>query len=258
MKQLLIILLCQAFLTIGIPLHAENINSEVDELLYDSDEKEEEAIDKRLDNEDLKEKKINKLSGLSSLSPFSDIAIIQKKYLQKTDRWEFFPNLGVILNDAFFVNNILSLRTAYHLSEQTSIEINLTSLNSSNKQITDDIVSELSLQANTIVSPTSYYGADYRYTPFYGKMAYGGRSIIPYETYLSLGGGLMATNQDTTSPTAHLGLGQSFAMSKGLAVRWDASFYWYDSAKEGESAAVTTNIHLTVGASFFFPEAVYR
>lgn len=232
----------------------EDFDVEVDQLLY-SDELQDEAEPKAVKPK--KSYKINKLSSLKFLAPFNDIAIIQKKYLAKTERFEVNPSLGVILNDAFFVNQILSFRAAYHLTEKWGIEFNYANLSQSTKAVTDDL-SDMGVTTKSIVVPQSFIGIDAKYTPFYGKMSYLDSSIVPYEFYFTAGYGQTTTNQESKPGTFHFGLGQHFALSKSLAIRWDTSFYLYSSESQDSSSTQYTNIHFTIGASYFFPEAKYR
>lgn len=232
----------------------EDFNVEVDQLLYSDelqDDKEEPTprIKRR--------KKIKSLSSLKYLAPFNDIAIIQKKYLAKTERFEISPGLGVILNDAFFVNQILSFRVGYHLTEKWGLEFNYANLSQSTKKVTDDLA-DLGVTTSSIVIPKSFIGIDVKWTPFYGKMSFLDASIVPYDTYFIGGLGQTTTNQEQKPVTAHFALGQNFALSKSLAIRWDTSFFWYQAETSNLSSSLYTNIHFTIGASYFFPEAKYR
>lgn len=226
----------------------DEFESQVDDLLY----KNEEAEPRRRERN--KSYKFEEINQLKYLSPFKDVAIIQKKLLPKTSRWEAFPGVGVILNDAFFTNQIFSFRFGYHFSEKYSTEFVYAGLSQSEKDVTKDLDDYLSVTTSSIVVPQSYTGLDFKFTPFYGKMSYLDSSIVPYETYFSAGLGMMKTNQNTSPMSLHAGIGQHFALNKSLAIRWDTSFYWYNSANQSTSTeSLYTNIHFTIGASFFFP-----
>ena len=57
----------------------------------------------------------------------------------------------------------------------------------------------------------------------------------------------------------HVGTGQIFAMSKSVGLRWDLSFNFFNAVAKSSGAQSQFNTALlTIGASFFFPEAKYR
>ncbi|MFK8138545.1 MAG: outer membrane beta-barrel domain-containing protein [Bdellovibrionales bacterium] len=239
-----------------LPLFAQqgSEDSGVDDFLYEAEDS---ADEKREGEFNLKDLKIEDVSGLRFLSPFKNVAMIQRKYLSKTERFELFPNIGVILNDSFFVNQILSFRAGYYFTEKWGLELNAFSSSVSNKKVTNDL-QDRGVDSDLAVTPESFYGIDAKYTPVYGKMAFFEDSIIPFETYLTFGAGSTNTSSGESAPTAHFGFGQHFALSKSLTIRWDTSFFWYNATPKDSTESLNTNIHLTFGASFFFPEVDYR
>ncbi|MGE0632302.1 MAG: hypothetical protein AB7O96_07840, partial [Pseudobdellovibrionaceae bacterium] len=68
--------------------------------------------------------------------------------------------------------------------------------------------------------------------------------------------------------TIHIGTGQNFAMSKSWAFRWDFSWNFYSANAKIETAPNSrvfetkrqsfNNLYLSLGLSWFFPEASYR
>lgn len=199
------------------------------------------------------------LSDLGKLAPFSDIAVIQKRFLPKTARFEFFPSVGLVLNDVFFFNPILSGRVGYYFTEQYGVEAAFLVMSSSERQVVKDL-EKRQVVTEGLVFPNSYYGVDFKWTPVYGKMGFMNNKVVPFDMYFLLGGGLTNTNQKTSPTTIHLGTGQIFALSKWMAFRWDIGGYWFSSKTNVGSSGGGSfmNLHLTLGASFFFPEAKYR
>ena len=114
----------------------------------------------------------------------------------------------------------------------------------------------------------NYLGLDAVWTPIYGKMSLFNRRIVPFDMYFSLGAGQTGlTNAKVSSATSfHVGTGQIFAMSKGIGLRWDLSWNFYNATPQPSTGVTSTppgesqfnNLLLTIGASFFFPEAKYR
>ena len=169
--------------------------------------------------------------------------------------------MGGILNDKFFVGLGATGRLNYSLNERYAIELIGMVIATGEKSVTRDLREKRGVLTTNFVSPQSFYGADFKWTPLYGKMTFLNRKITPFDLYFSGGGGITNTNQGGSEPTVHFGTGQLFALSKSAAVRWDFSWNFYN-AKSGvagaQQNATYNNLFLTVGASFFFPEATYR
>ena len=200
--------------------------------------------------------KVKDISDLGKLAPFKDIAVIQKRFLPKTSRFELFAALGSTLNDAFFVDAALNLRLGYYFQERYGVEFSAMEISASTRKVTDSLA-DRGVTTASLISPKSYYGADFKYTPIYGKMALNNKKLTPFDMYFSVGGGSTTTNNGS-SPTIHLGTGQIFAMSKSYALRWDFSWNFYSATPQGSTTSTFNNLFVLIGASWFFPEATYR
>lgn len=207
-----------------------------------------------------------KISDLGKLSPFSEISVIQKRFLPKTERFQFYIGLATIANDPWFFGVGLGGRFGYSFRENMSLELNYTFLGNSEKDAVKDLKKENSVNTDSIVSAKSYLGLDFVWSPIYGKLSLFNKRIVPFDMYFSGGVGQTGlTNARTTSATSfHAGTGQIFAMSKSVGLRWDLSFSFFqaqpNSTGTGAAPAASqfNNLLLTIGASFFFPEAKYR
>lgn len=209
------------------------------------------ASEKRFSQE-----KINELADLAKLAPFQDIAVIQRRYFSKTKRWEAYLAGTGVVNDAFFVNAGGAARIAYYFSENWGVEGSVLGVFNSRRNVTKAL-EERGVLTTSLVTPQMYYGADVKWLPVYGKMAYRDQRIVPFDLYFSLGGGLTQTNSGESRPTVHIGSGQSFALSKSFAFRWDFSWNFYSAESSGTSSSFN-NLYLTVGFSFYFPGTTYR
>lgn len=202
------------------------------------------------------------LAELVSLSALKDIAVIQKRFQPKTKRFEFFGGLNGILNDKFFSTFGASGRVGYALSERFAIEAIGILFTTTEKQVTSDLRDRRGVFTRSFVTPLSFYGLDFKWTPIYGKMGFVTENITPFDMYFSSGLGMTGTNQDESVPTFHIGTGQAFALSKGMSFRWDLSWIFYSATSRVSAASQTestyNNLFITIGMSFLFPEASYR
>ncbi len=206
-----------------------------------------------------KDQEIKELSGLVKLAPFDDVAIIQKRFLPKTGRFEFFGGGSTNLNDAFFFNIGVVGRAGYYITEDWGLEALFMYLGTEKRDVTKDLKDQKGVLTDSLVSPEAYYGLDLKWSPIYGKYSLLDSEIVPFDLYFSVGLGVTQTNQESSPLTVHLGTGQIFAISKSFALRWDFSwnFYTTTSSVTGKDE-LTDNLFITIGASFFFPEAKYR
>lgn len=207
-----------------------------------------------------KEAEIRGVSDLRMLQPFDDVAVIQKRFLPKSNRFEFYIGPALNLNDAFFFSVGADARLGYYFSERYGLEFVVTYLSTSERQVTADLF-QRGVKTSSFVSPRGYYGLDFKWTPSYGKMTWANKGITPFDLYFSIGGGLTPTNQDKSEATLHLSTGQIFALSKASALRWDLSWFLYSSKSNIDpsgNSALYHNVLFSVGWSGFFPEAAYR
>ncbi len=205
------------------------------------------------------EKKLRVVTDLAGLEPLADIAVIQKRFLPKTGRFELFLAGTTVLNDVFFFNYGLQGRFAYYFQERFGIEFTGTYLANSKRDSVKGLL-ERGIQTQSFVTPKNYYGLDFKWSPIYGKMTWLNKSIVPFDMYFSLGLGSTSTGEAGTDPTLHFGSGQIFAITKSTAFRWDVSLnsFYAKSLVQGGSSTLYNNLLISLGMSFFFPEATYR
>jgi outer membrane beta-barrel protein len=209
------------------------------------------------------QRELRDITDLKDLAPFNDIAIIQRKFLPKTRRFEASSSLLLGMNNSFFNNLGADLRLGYYLTEKWGFEILYEAITNSKKQVTKDL-EELSVRTTNLITPTGYFGGLVKWSPMYGKIAFMNTTIVPFELYFYLGAG-NTTTEEGSSFTTTIGGGQLYALTKGMAFRWDLLAHFYSVALAADATRnlpardqAQTDLHLTVGMSFFFPGAKYR
>lgn len=237
-------------------------SSEVEQL-YDSFDKKETKRQKR--KRQVRRKKVktpSRLADLATLEPFSDIAVIQRRFLPKTGRFEFSGSLMASVNNPFFSNLGLGLRLAYYFSEKHGIVGQYYFLSNSERSVTEGLREDQLVETKSLTTPKNYLGAAYKWTPIFGKMTWMNKEIVPFDLFFTIGGGTTKTDLGNQEPTIHIGTGQVFAISKAMAVRWDLSWNFYQAeALDNNNESITNSqddLYLMIGMSFFFPEAKYR
>lgn len=196
-------------------------------------------------------------SGLGRLAPFTEVSVIQRRYLPKTGRFQLFGGLTMVTNDPFY--NVFGgvAKAGYFFTESIGLEFSYTALSTNEAKATTELRKIQGVQTDSLVYTKSVATADLMFVPVYGKMTWGNDRIVPFDLYFSLGYG--ATQTQNQSPgTLHLATGQMFALSKATAFRWDFSWNFFSAEGINQKKDSYNNLFLTVGWSWFFPEAKYR
>lgn len=209
--------------------------------------------------------RVQELKDLNQLVPFSEISVIQKKYMPKTGRFQFFAGASLATNTPWYQNYGGKLNLGYNFTESFGLELATLFLTSSARSIVKEIKDNNNVEAEQFVYTKGYYGLHLMWSPIYGKISYDNKKIINYEMYFALGGGTSTTNsQEKNVSTVHVGVGQIFSITKSMAFRWDYGFNMFQATptlldSSGKAEKNTYNdLVLTAGVSFFFPEASYR
>jgi len=208
-------------------------------------------------------KEANTLSELANLQPFTDVAVIQRRFLPRTGRFEFSGSGMTSVNNPFFNNLGLSLRGAYFFQEKHGVELQYSIFSNTRRGVTASLEDQRDVRTTNLVTAKSYMGAAYKWIPLFGKITFLNSHIVPFD--LSFTGGMgMSKTDKKQEPTIHLGSGQTFAITKAFAVRWDVVWNFYQATADsaivggGETKTNHNDLFLSFGASFFIPEATYR
>ena len=206
------------------------------------------------------EELVENISDLRSLEALKDVAVIQKKYLDKTGRFELYGGINIALNSQFFNLIGANLVGSYHFNETWGVELQGLFASDLEKSITEKLDGQQAIDTKAIVTPRTYYGAHLRWSPIYGKISLREKTINPFEVYFTLGLGLTGTDDSQSAFTVHAGFGQVYPMSKNTTFTWGLGFNNFTSdakdslngANRGESVN-TSMFYLTAGVSVFFP-----
>lgn len=243
---------------------ASNASTEQEiESLYDKEDAKETApAAKPKAGKAEKPKEVSTLSDLANLAPFDDVAVIQRRFLPKTKRFELSGTVFSNLNNPFFNALGASLRAAYYFREQYAVEGLFTFQSNSSREVTDSLETKRGVTTDNVVTSKGFMGVLFKWNPIYGKITWLNRSIVPFDLNFNAGLGVTRTDYDSSAPTLHLGTSQVFAWSKSMAFRWDLLWNIFQGTApqdDGTTKKINQNdLFLGVGMSFYFPEATYR
>ncbi len=217
-------------------------------------------------NTDVQNSRVKSLTDLNRLAPFSDISVIQRKFLPKTERYQLYLAGGLTTNSPWFLNIGAKVNFGYNFTESLGVEFSGMFLTNSERESAKEIRENNNLQPDKFVITKNYLGASLVWSPIYGKITNTSNEIIPFDMYFSGSLGMSGTNsQEKTVPTFGIGTGQIFAISKSMAFRWDYAWNFYSATPVADSNSTSApqkssfnDLIFTAGVSFFFPEATYR
>ena len=222
---------------------------------------------------------VTKLENLNQLKPFEDIAVIQKRYLPKTERFEANINASTNINDSYFSAYGIGGGLTYNFNEKFAVEGIAKWFSTSNSSNSKNLL-DRGVVVNGMVVTELFYGVDFRWKPIYGKFSYFDKKIIPFDHYFSVGLGQtqLATGSSASGSstsvqvealddpiTLRISTGEVFALTKWMVFRWDVSWHFMQPevrTTRGTAVTVTddiqNNLFINFGLSFYFPEAKYR
>ena len=231
---------------------------------------------------------------LNNLSPFSDIVVIQRRYLVKTGRFEISPSALLLFSNEFFINAGAGGNLSFYFLEKHGLEIRGFYTVEFPRSVQIDIGEKLGFVGSVAGDRTIYFvGMVYKWIPVYGKMAWFNHKIIPFEMSVFFGGGLTRVrcadkivssnspeseggdiercetvnteslrNNETrlilqkSEPTVLFGVGQSYAISRNMTFRLDINWQYYGMLLGGHVHHWDTL--MTSGLSFYFPRRRVR
>lgn len=203
------------------------------------------------------ESKENNFSDLANLVPFSEVSVLQKRFLPKTGRGQIFAGVSLTTNDPFYNTYGATLKGSYFLSEMWGLELQYYNLSSSEAKATKELYDIQNIGTDSFSYTKEYLGLAVLWVPIYGKMTWYNKKIVPFDFYFGLGGGQTRTHLKSGIGTVNVTAGQIFAINKAFAIRWDFTWNFF-SAKAINEDGMINNLFFSAGASFFFPEAKYR
>ena len=206
----------------------EEFSADIENIFSSQEQKEVKEETLPTEQEQQKIMDVKQLSDLANLAPFQDVAIIQKRFLPKTGRFELFAAPSIVLNDPFFMVSGANIRLGYYFREMYGFELTAWMMSKSDRQSTKDLARK-TVTTTSLISPKNYLGAAFKWAPIYGKFSFFNRTIIPFDHYFNFGLGQTQTSRDENAYTLNLATGQNFAISKAWAFRWDLTWNLYQA-----------------------------
>jgi outer membrane beta-barrel protein len=180
------------------------------------------------------------------------IRSVQRKTFLKKKRVELYPYLAMDLNDPFYQHYVAGAALAFHLADSFALELRGGAVLGSVEQNSIKLVR---VKAGAICEdcPQFKYHGDLNmgWAPIYGKLSLFGESILHFDTYFSVGGGVFATDAGV-NPAINLGIGQRYFLSDWVVARVEVRDYVFMDSRN-EIADIQNLVLLSLSVSGFFP-----
>ena len=153
--------------------------------------------------------------------------VVQNRTYSKAKRMAVSATYGNLINDSCSRAGNLSLSGTYYFTERYGVELNYTSVESSDNKLVETFVNDFGTTPDH-GKVTSYIGTSFNWVPFYAKMSLLGSRILYFDMSISPGLGMTTYNQQTDAgsrskqaPTLTIDVTQSVFFSKNFAIRID-------------------------------------
>lgn len=177
---------------------------------------------------------------------------VQRKVFLKRHRFEFYPHFGIDLNDAFYAHLVLGGSVGYHIVDSLALEGRFGYVLES---VEEEPVRFLRQSAGALPARPPRFELhgelDAIWAPLYGKISLFGESILHFDTYLAVGGGVFKTDEGV-SPAINFGLGQRYFVNDWLVVRVELRDYIFPDTRDRESD-LQNLLMVNVSVSAFLP-----
>lgn len=187
-----------------------------------------------------------------------DLAVIQRNYMPKTERWQASLMGTLVPSDVLYKTYGLTARLGYHFTEKWGFELNESYFTSSKSEDLQNLESKQRVSATNQTSIRNLLTGQIYFNQIYGKMAFLDKQIVPFELYNILGYGIATDQNGDTSNALTVGIGDLVSLSRSSAVRIELSLSIFQSKTVAGDKSTTNFIFLNIGYSRFFPEPDYR
>lgn len=201
-----------------------------------------------------------------------EIRVIRPRYFIKKNSFELGLQTGIVANQTF-VNTYLGIfLLGFHFNEVFGLELLGATAFTQNKQ--DKTVLSRDFGINSQNAPVaSFYGLNFMWTPMYGKYQVSTGRVVYFDTFFSLGSGLVGISEKyeqctgsshreariVSYPYAEIGMGQRFFFTKRDSIRWDLKSPWFNADSADDSCDpnaesvkyLNQNINIQLGYSRF-------
>lgn len=176
--------------------------------------------------------------------------IEQRPFIQRL-RVELVPKYGYTLNEPYFDYHQAGGDLRFHITEEWALAGTFSYYFSNETDELADVQNTFEVFPEK--RPVRWYaGGEVSYTPFYGKFILFGSWIVPWNAWLSVGGGVTLTGVDGVHATGTIGLGARLFLTRWLTLHLELKDHIYnEDFKAGDS--LMNNFVVNAGFGLWIP-----
>ncbi|MEM6531891.1 MAG: outer membrane beta-barrel domain-containing protein [Myxococcota bacterium] len=189
------------------------------------------------------------------------IPSVTRRTFVKKGRLQIAPTLGLSLNDPFYDHITVGAALHYHVVESLSIGFN------GNYSITLD--NDVGVAGGVGEFTNQFDRAAYTaflevaWAPIYGKLSLLAENVLHFDTYISVGGGVVGLDQGDPAIAGSVAIGQHYFMNDWMALRIEVRDQIFTMARAVgpevvEDSQLQNLLTFTIGLAFYVPSDFER
>lgn len=149
------------------------------------------------------------------------VRVLQQRPVLKSYRFELLAGAGLVVNDTMYDTWLATMTGRFHISEWISVGATYAKYFSSGSQLQDTVQTDFEVFPE--VSQSRWYaGGDVTFVAADGKFVVFDASIVYWDLYASIGGGVTVTSRsDDPKPTGLIGVGMRLFLTDWLTLSFE-------------------------------------
>jgi outer membrane beta-barrel protein len=187
------------------------------------------------------------------------IPAVSARAFSKAGRFEFYPELGMSLNDPFFDYAMIGAGAAYNVLETLAIGVSGEYYLASSTSV--PVVGVGQINAPDYNRPAYAGRLELMWVPLYGKISLLAEKVLHFDAYLGLGGSAIGLNLTGTTYGPSAVLGGHLVLNDAVALRAelrDQSFRLERDAAAHTGRSLMNLLSASVGVCFYLPTSFER
>jgi outer membrane beta-barrel protein len=191
------------------------------------------------------------------------IPSVTARAFAKQGRLEVFPTVGMSLNDPFFNHVISSVGLSFHVLESLSVGVTGDFFISMKSKVPVFSAGSAAGGTQPDFNRPAYAGRlEVAWAPLYGKLSVLAETVLHLDTYVIVGGGLLAPQKGDPAVAGVVGLGQHFFLNDWFALRIEVRDQFYQMSRSkiepDKGKSLETLLSASVGLCFYVPPTFER
>ncbi len=180
------------------------------------------------------------------------VRVVQQRPVLKSGRFELLLGAGLVANDQMYDHWYATANGRVHVSEWISIGATYTKFFSTESELQTTVIEDFEVFPE-LSAYRWYAGGDVTFVAMDGKFIFFDDSIVYWDLYASIGGGVTVTSRsDDPKPTGMIGVGMRIFMTEWLTLSFELKDHMFIE-KFNAGNEFVNNVTGTAALTFFIP-----